>query len=165
MAHLGFVRNGDCFLQIALGGWVSSNYAGIACIGFPQCNGQWLPALHFSEGFSLFSPVGANYQGGVLDNDVRMTIQYIHRLGAILTAIYIFILGLLLLAKVEDKIVRLFALLAILLIIVQFILGVMNVLYLLPLWVAVTHNGVAALLMATLLMMLYLTQGRVPDAR
>ena len=153
------------FCQIALGGWVSSNYAGIACIGFPQCNGQWLPALHFSQGFNLFSPVGANYQGGVLDNDVRMTIQYIHRLGAILTAAYVLILGSLLLTKVENKTLRLFALLAILLIVVQFILGVMNVLYLLPLGVAVMHNGVAALLMATMLMMLYLTQGRFSDAQ
>lgn len=153
------------FCQIALGGWVSSNYAGIACIGFPQCNGQWLPALHFSQGFNLFSPVGANYQGGVLDNDVRMTIQFIHRLGAILTAAYVLTLGLLILAKVESTILRRLALLAILLVVVQFILGVMNVLYLLPLWVAVTHNGVAALLMATMLMMLYLTQGRSCDAR
>jgi heme a synthase len=153
------------FCQIALGGWVSANYAGISCIGFPQCNGQWLPALHFSQGFNLFSPVGANYQGGVLDNDVRMTIQYIHRLGAILTAIYVVSLAALLLAKVEDKNVRLYALLAILLIITQFILGVMNVLYLLPLWVAVAHNGVAALLMATLLMLFYLTQGRLYATR
>jgi heme a synthase len=153
------------FCQIALGGWVSANYAGIACVGFPQCNGQWLPALHFSQGFNLFSPVGANYQGGVLDNDIRMTIQVIHRFGAILTAGYIFTLASLLLAKVANKSLRLFAVLALLLVVSQFILGVMNVLYLLPLWVAVAHNGVAALLMATLLMMLYLTQGRACVAR
>lgn len=153
------------FCQIALGGWVSSNYAGIACIGFPQCNGQWLPALHFSQGFNLFSPLGENYQGGVLDNDIRITIQYIHRLGAMVTAVYILSLGLLLVAKIKDKNLRLLAFFAILLIVVQFLLGVMNVLYLLPLWVAVAHNGVAALLMATLLMMLYLTQRGLSDAR
>ncbi|WED44626.1 COX15/CtaA family protein [Legionella cardiaca] len=152
------------FLQIALGGWVSSNYAGIACVGFPQCNGQWLPTLHFSQGFNLFSPVGENYQGGLLDNDIRMTIQYIHRLGAIITALYVFVLSFLCLIKSERKSLRYFALLAIALLITQFSLGVANVVYLLPLWVAVAHNGVAALLLATLLMMLYLTQGRASDA-
>jgi cytochrome c oxidase assembly protein subunit 15 len=153
------------FCQIALGGWVSSNYAGIACIGFPQCNGQWLPALHFSQGFNLFSPVGANYQGGLLDNDVRMTIQFIHRLGAVITAVYVLTLSSLLLAKVANRSVRLLALLAILLVLLQFLLGLMNVIYLLPLGVAVAHNGVAAVLMALLLMMLYLSQGRMSDAR
>jgi cytochrome c oxidase assembly protein subunit 15 len=153
------------FCQIALGGWVSSNYAGIACIGFPQCNGQWLPPLHFSQGFNLFAPVGANYQGGVLDNEIRMTIQFIHRLGAIVTALYILVMASLLVAKVANHYLRLFAFLAILLVLIQFVLGVMNVVYLLPLWVAVAHNGVAALLMALLLMMLYLSQGRFSDAR
>ncbi|MBA3537721.1 MAG: COX15/CtaA family protein [Tatlockia sp.] len=153
------------FCQIALGGWVSSNYAGIACIGFPQCNGQWLPPLHFSQGFNMFAPVGANYQGGVLDNEIRMTIQFIHRLGAIVTALYILVLASLLVVKVRNRCLRVLAFLAILLVLVQFFLGVMNVVYLLPLWIAVAHNGVAALLMALLLMMLYLSQRRFSDAR
>ncbi len=148
------------FCQIALGGWVSANYAGIACIGFPQCNGQWLPALHFSQGFNLFSPVGANYQGGLLTSDIRITIQYIHRLGAMITAAYVVALSLLLWFRVGNKYLRFFAVSAILLIISQFILGVLNVAYLLPLWIAVAHNGIAAVLMATLFMMLYLAQGR-----
>ncbi|KTD13300.1 COX15/CtaA family protein [Legionella jamestowniensis] len=152
------------FFQIALGGWVSSNYAGIACIGFPQCNGQWLPPLHLTEGFNLFAQVGENYQGGLLDNEVRMTIQYIHRLGAIITAIYVLVLSLLCLAKTSEKTLHRCALLAILLLLVQFCLGIANVIYLLPLWVAVAHNGVAALLLATMLMMLYLTQGRPVNA-
>ncbi|WP_028387948.1 COX15/CtaA family protein [Legionella fairfieldensis] len=152
------------FCQIALGGWVSSNYAGIACIGFPQCNGQWLPTLHFSQGFNLFSPVGANYQGGLLDNDIRITIQYIHRLGAMITAAYVSILAFLLLIKVNNRNLRLFALFAFLLVVIQFALGIINVIYLLPLWIAVAHNGVAALLMATLVIMHYLGQGRGYDA-
>ncbi|ASQ45231.1 COX15/CtaA family protein [Legionella clemsonensis] len=152
------------FLQIALGGWVSSNYAGIACVGFPQCNGQWFPPLHLAEGFNLLTPVGENYQGGLLDNEVRMTIQYIHRLGAIITAAYVLVLSLFCLAKTSEKMLHRCALFAILLLIVQFCLGIANVIYLLPLWVAVAHNGVAALLLATMLMMLYLTQGRPANA-
>lgn len=148
------------FCQIALGGWVSSNYAGIACIGFPQCNGQWLPTLHFSQGFNLFSPVGANYQGGVLDNDIRTTIQFIHRLGAMITLIYVLGLSFLILARLTIRPLRLMAWLALVLVLLQFLLGVANVLYLLPLWIAVAHNGIAAMLMAVLFMMLYLSQGR-----
>jgi cytochrome c oxidase assembly protein subunit 15 len=145
------------FCQIALGGWVSANYAGIACIGFPTCNGLWIPHLEFSEGFNLLSPAGANYQGGVLDANARVTIQFIHRMGAVVTAGYIVSLSILLLCKVSHRAVRVLACLALLLITMQFFLGIMNVMYLLPITVAVAHNAVAAMLMATMLMMLYLT--------
>ncbi len=153
------------FCQIALGGWVSSNYAGVACIGFPQCNGEWLPALHFSKGFNLFSPVGANYQGGVLDNNIRITLQFIHRLGAFVAATYVLILSTLLLIRTRAKSLRKAAMLAIVLVIIQFALGVANVVYLLPLWVAVAHNGTAALLLATMFIMRYLATGGAVDAR
>ncbi|STY30709.1 cytochrome c oxidase assembly protein [Legionella wadsworthii] len=138
------------FLQIALGGWVSSNYAGISCIGFPTCNGVWFPELHFAKGFNLFSPVGANYQGGVLDHEVRVTIQFIHRLGAIITAAYLLALSLFILIRSRFNYLRSAAAVILCLIIIQFTLGVLNVVYLLPISVAVAHNGVAALLLATL---------------
>ena len=146
------------FCQIALGGWVSANYAGIACIGFPTCNGSWIPHLQFSEGFNLLSPVGANYQGGVLDANARVTIQFIHRLGAVVTAGYIVSLSLWLLCRVNHRAIRLLAWLALLLVTTQFFLGIMNVMYLLPIKIAVAHNAVAAMLMATMLTMLYLTK-------
>lgn len=146
------------FLQIALGGWVSSNYAGISCIGFPMCNGVWLPELHFMKGFNLFSPVGANYQGGLLDNEVRVSIQFIHRMGAVLTATYLLIFSIIILGKVNSRAFRLGALLVILLVVLQFTLGILNVLYLLPLSVAVAHNGIAALLFATVFSMLQFTR-------
>ncbi|KTC99611.1 COX15/CtaA family protein [Legionella erythra] len=151
-------------VQIALGGWVSSNYAGIACIGFPQCNGQWLPALHFTQGFNLFSSVGANYQGGVLDNEVRVTIQTIHRFWAVVTAVYVLGLSAVLLSRASYPTLRLLAIAALVLVAIQFTLGILNVVYLLPLGVAVLHNGVAALLMATVFMMFYLTMGKQRNA-
>lgn len=146
------------FLQIALGGWVSSNYAGISCIGFPLCNGTLVPELHFAQGFNLFSPVGANYQGGVLDHEVRVTIQWIHRLGAVLTASYVLALSCLILLKTRFRPFRLCALLMLFLVLVQFILGIINVLYLLPVFVAVAHNGIAALLLATVFSTLHFTR-------
>lgn len=149
------------FLQIALGGWVSANYAGIACIGFPQCNGQWLPHLHFSEGFYLFSPVGQNYQGGVLDNSIRVTIQWIHRLGALLTVTYLLLLTSILFRKVRDHYVNIFAIVILALLLIQFLLGVGNVIFRLPLAIAVAHNAVAALLMASLFMLFSCSSRRI----
>lgn len=152
------------FFQIALGGWVSSNYAGIACIGFPMCNGVWFPELHLAKGFNLFSSVGANYQGGLLDNEVRVTIQFIHRIGAVLTACYILTLSTLIVLKTHSKHLRAAAWLLTLLVLVQFILGVMNVIYLLPIKVAVAHNGIAALLLAVIFSMLHFTRGEQKHA-
>lgn len=147
------------FCQIALGGWVSSNYAGIACIGFPQCNGEWWPTLYFSKGFNLFAPVGANYQGGVLDSNIRITIQFIHRLGAYITVSYILILSILLFLFTRIKNIRRGALIAIILVIMQFGLGIVNVIYFLPLQIAVAHNGVAALLLAMMFTLHFLATG------
>jgi cytochrome c oxidase assembly protein subunit 15 len=153
------------FCQIALGGWVSANYAGISCIGFPTCNGQWLPKLHLYQGFNLFSSVGANYQGGVLDHDVRMTIQWIHRLGAVIVAGYLLLLSTFLLSTASNQRIRYAAGLVLILVTVQFTLGVLNVIYLLPLAIAVLHNGVAALLLAAMGMLFYLAQKERAYAR
>ncbi|MGQ3892545.1 COX15/CtaA family protein [Legionella sp. CNM-4043-24] len=147
------------FCQIALGGWVSANYAGIACVGFPQCNGQWLPSWQLHEGFYLLSPVGANYQGGLLDNDARVSIQMVHRIGALVTALYCLSLAISLLVKVKKSVIRVLACLLIVLVLLQISLGILNVIFLLPISIAVAHNGVAALLMATMLVLFYLSTG------
>lgn len=145
-------------LQIALGGWLTSNYAGIGCVGFPKCNGLWLPDLHLAKGFNLFSMPGVNYQGGLLENDVRMTIAFIHRVGAVLTATYLLTLAGLVLLKLRGKYIRRAAGIMAALLVLQFLLGIINVLYLLPLPVAVAHNGVAALLLATVFSVLHFTR-------
>ncbi len=140
-------------LQIALGGWVSSNYAGLACVGFPGCNGSLVPTLDFQRGFNLFSPVGANYQGGVLESPARMTIQFVHRIGAIVTACYITALSLFFVFK-GPRTIRSIAFLVLTLVLTQFSLGVLNVVKLLPLDIAVAHNAVAALLLLGILSLL-----------
>lgn len=148
------------FCQIALGGWVSANYAGLACVGFPSCNGLWWPQMEFSKGFYLFSAVGENYQGGLLDSQARISIQMIHRIWATITALYVLSLSMAMLLKLRLKPLRIGAAIAIVLVIVQFSLGVMNVLFLLPLSVAVAHNGVAALLLATVFSLLHFSKKR-----
>jgi cytochrome c oxidase assembly protein subunit 15 len=147
------------FCQIALGGWVSSNYAGVACIGFPTCNGRWLPNLDFLHAFNLFLPVGANYQGGVLDSAARVTIQFVHRLGAFAVGAYVLMLSGWLWFRVYFIPLRIAAVIATVLVLLQVGLGIMNVVYQLPLQIAVLHNGVAALLLALLFVMRYVVSG------
>ncbi|MFW5815381.1 MAG: COX15/CtaA family protein, partial [Wenzhouxiangella sp.] len=69
--------------QILLGGWVSTNYAALACPDFPTCTGQWWPDSNFSEGFRLWRGVGVDYEGGILDQQARVAIHLAHRLGAV----------------------------------------------------------------------------------
>jgi cytochrome c oxidase assembly protein subunit 15 len=70
-------------LQIALGGWVSTNYAVLACTGFPQCNGQWWPAMDWSEGFTFARELGRRADGAPIAMTALVAIQWTHRLFAI----------------------------------------------------------------------------------
>jgi cytochrome c oxidase assembly protein subunit 15 len=107
----------------------------------------------------LTTDVGTNYQGGMLDSSARITIQFVHRLGAFITASYVICLSILMIWKGKNKRLQGIAYAAIMLICLQVFLGIINVIYLLPLAIAVAHNGVAALLMATMLRMFCLTKG------
>jgi cytochrome c oxidase assembly protein subunit 15 len=70
-------------LQIALGGWVSTNYAVLACTGFPQCNGQWWPAMNWSEGFTVARELGRRADGQPIAMTALVAIQWTHRLFAV----------------------------------------------------------------------------------
>jgi cytochrome c oxidase assembly protein subunit 15 len=70
-------------LQIALGGWVSTNYAVLACTGFPQCNGQWWPAMNWSEGFTIARELGQRADGAPIAMTALVAIQWGHRLFAL----------------------------------------------------------------------------------
>ncbi|MDN3520957.1 COX15/CtaA family protein [Halomonas ramblicola] len=134
-------------LQLALGGWVSSNYAGIACQGFPTCNGQWWPTMDWSEGFHLTQGVGPNYLHGQLHADARAAIQVGHRLGALALG-----LVLLVLAVRHWREARLRPWLGALLTAygLQLGIGIANVLLWLPLWLALLHTAGAVALAVTL---------------
>ncbi|WP_309637749.1 COX15/CtaA family protein [Methylibium sp.] len=72
-------------MQIALGGWVSTNYAVLACRDFPTCQGQWWPeALDFAQGFALLRPLGVGQGGGWLPFEALTAIHLAHRVGAAL---------------------------------------------------------------------------------
>jgi cytochrome c oxidase assembly protein subunit 15 len=145
-------------IQIFLGGWTTSNYSSLACAHFPFCQGKLFPPLELHRAFNFFSPIGTNYQGGVLDVTARITIQMFHRYGAFITAAYLGILAICLMGSQPAGRLRGMGWVIFTLLWLQFCLGVMNVELLLPLPIAIAHNLVAALLllsMVTLLSKLY----------
>jgi cytochrome c oxidase assembly protein subunit 15 len=135
-------------LQIALGGWTSANYAALACgVDFPTCLGQWWPESDFREGFVLWRGIGVDYEGGVLDGPARVAIQLSHRLMAVVVALY--------LAALAVRMIRTPGLVfwgsvLLALIVAQVALGISNVVFALPLAVAVAHQAGAVLLLFTL---------------
>lgn len=133
-------------VQIALGGWTSANYAALACTDFPRCHGDWWPEMDFVRAFNFAQGVGPNYLGGLLEGEARTAIHFTHRLGALVVTL---VLGLLLwrLWQIPQRGARRLSLVIGLILVVQLSLGVTNVLASLPLWVAVAHNAVGALLL------------------
>lgn len=150
--------------QIALGGWTSSNYAAMACgfgnVAFPQCLGQWWPAMNFHDGFILWRGIGVDYEGGVLDLPARTAIQMVHRMGAVVVSVYLAWLAWRLAQRQHGGIAALLGLA----LLGQVGLGIANVHYGLPLPVATAHNGVAAVLLFALLLALARLQRRMPVA-
>lgn len=143
-------------LQIFLGGWTSTNYAALACPDFPKCQTQWVPPMDFAEGFDLWRGLGVDYEGGVLGNDARVAVHYTHRLGAVLVLL---VVGSLVLAvrrrtrnptDGDDAALRLLGAGTGVFLALQVLLGISVVKFGLPLWLAVAHNGGAALLLASL---------------
>jgi len=145
------------FLQIALGGWTTSNYAALACPDFPTCHASWWPAGDFAAGFNFLQQLGPNYLGGQLDNHARTAIHLSHRIGAVFVFLVVLFTVIRLLCIGSRSVTKMaFVLLALL--ILQLILGITNVLGGLPLMVAVAHNAVGAALLlccTTLLHRLY----------
>ena len=140
------------FVQIALGGWVSANYAALACSDFPTCQGQWWPAMDFTQGFTLHRELGETASGELLSLQALTAIHWTHRLMALMVTLY-----LLWLAARLFKISG-YARIAVMLLATlggQILLGVSNVVFSLPLPVAVAHNIGGAILLAGMVMLRY----------
>ncbi|HEX7025815.1 MAG TPA: COX15/CtaA family protein [Gammaproteobacteria bacterium] len=142
-------------VQIALGGWTSTNYAALACYGFPQCNQQWWPSMDFSEAFVLWRGLGIDYEGGVLDHPARVAIHMTHRIGALLVLALLTMLVIRLWRQAAAPVFKGLSLLLSLVLLVQIGLGVANVTKGLPLPIATAHNAGAAILLLTLLSVIY----------
>lgn len=134
-------------LQIALGGWVSANYAALACVDFPVCHGTWMPEMDFQHGFQVMRELGMTAAGTHLSYDALTAIHWTHRLGALVTLIYVG--GLAFVLRRSAGLERYGAALLVILI-AQVSLGIANVLAGLPLMVAAAHNAGGAILLLTL---------------
>ncbi|MHB1952072.1 MAG: COX15/CtaA family protein, partial [Acidiferrobacteraceae bacterium] len=138
-------------VQIALGGWTSANYAGLACPDFPTCQGHWWPRMDFADGFTLWHKLGIDYDGGVLSLAAATAVHMGHRLGALVTFLYVGGLALyIIVAGRADHLCR-YGLALLLVLLTQITLGVLNVLTHLTVPFVVAHNGVAALLLLTVI--------------
>lgn len=136
-------------LQIFLGGWTSANYAVLACPDFPTCQTQWWPEIaDFATAFDLFHEIGPDYEGGVLDHPARVAIHFTHRLGAIIATILLGLFALRLIGRNDGRAAGAAVAAALVL---QIGIGISIVVFGVPLAVAVAHNGVAAILLLTVI--------------
>lgn len=130
-------------VQIALGGWVSTNYAVLACTDFPLCNGAWIPPMNFEHGFHLWRALGMTGDGDVISQDALVAIHWTHRTFAVVVVLYTLWLA----AKLRRfESLRKPANGIMIVIVVQFLTGLSNILLQWPLPIAVAHNGGAAIL-------------------
>ncbi|PAT31108.1 heme A synthase [Vandammella animalimorsus] len=145
LASLVFVA---LFVQIALGGWVSTNYAVLACSTFPDCNGAWWPQMDLRQGFTIWRELGHQGDGGLITFEALVGIHYVHRLFALA----LLMLGGWLVAVLwrHSAPLRRLAQWLLVLLVLQLLTGLSNVVLDWPLLVAVLHTGGAGALVVVL---------------
>ena len=145
-------------VQIALGGWTSTNYAAAACPDFPTCQRAWWPRMDYRDAFVLWRGLDIDYEGGVLANPARVAIHVTHRLGALLAGSVLIALGILTAVRAHNRRLARAGRLLTLAVIIQIAIGVTMVRWGVPLSLATLHNAGDAFLVisiATLLRALW----------
>jgi cytochrome c oxidase assembly protein subunit 15 len=135
-------------IQIALGGWVSSNYAALACPDLPLCLGRAVPPMDFGNAFHVLRELGQTPQGELLSREALTAIHWSHRVFALVA---VAVIGWAAYRTLEVS--KLLATLIAALLLLQFSLGVANVLVSRPLALAAAHNAGAALLLLALVVL------------
>jgi cytochrome c oxidase assembly protein subunit 15 len=133
-------------VQVALGGWTSTNYAAVACPDFPTCQNAWWPPADYGEAFAPWHGLGINYEGGVLGAPARVAIHWTHRLGAVVAGSVLIALGISSAWRTQRRKVRFAGVLLCCAVLLQISLGMGTVLLGFPLPLATSHNAGAALL-------------------
>jgi cytochrome c oxidase assembly protein subunit 15 len=141
-------------LQIALGGWTSSNYAALACPDLPTCQHSWLPRMDYRDAFVLWRGLNLDYEGGVLANPARVAIHFTHRLGALVAGSILISLGVLVATSARSRRLTFAGGLLVLAVLVQISLGVAIVHWGVPLGLATLHNAGAAFLVISMVWLL-----------
>jgi heme a synthase len=141
------------YVQIFLGGWVSTNYAVMACADFPGCNGTMMPKVSWGEGFSLMRELGKNADGSFLSIDALRAIHWAHRVGALVVSFAIVAAAISLMrANVQLKRQAMWIKIALTL---QILIGISTVVFNQPIAMATAHNFFAAVLLATMVVAAY----------
>ena len=163
-------------VQIALGGWTASNYAATACTELPFCNTGWTDNADFAAGFDLWQKgfdfdefkvhelekmqadlahargqSFINYEGGVLEHSAKVAIHVTHRVGAYVVFLLVGLLAILLIRERDSVLLRHIGRAVLLVLMAQMLLGISNIVFGLPLYVAVAHNGGGAILLLALI--------------
>jgi heme a synthase len=141
-------------IQIGLGGWVSSNYAVLACPDFPLCQGEFLPPMDFSHGFTWWRALGRTGEGELVPFQALVAIHWTHRMFAlvVVAAVGVLVCQLWQHSSFSHLVRGLLALM-----VLQLLTGLSNVVLQWPLLLAVLHSGGAALLVALLVVILHRT--------
>lgn len=134
------------FVQIALGGWVSTNYAALICADLPTCQGEWWPPMDFRDGFTIWRGLGVDYEFGVLAPEAMTAVHMAHRIGALVTLLVVGAVAVHVMIRGSRTLCNTAVALTILLLL-QLFMGVANIIWMLPLPLAVAHNAGAALLL------------------
>lgn len=138
-----------CVLQMLLGGWVSTNYAVLACADFPTCQGQWWPPMEFGHAFELLRPLGQTRDGGYLPFEALTAIHMVHRFGAAVVTLSLLALAGCLWRR-QSRSFRPWAQVLVALLLWQLLSGLGNVVLGWPLAAALAHTGGAAGLVVAL---------------
>jgi cytochrome c oxidase assembly protein subunit 15 len=144
-------------LQIALGGWTSTNYAAVACPDFPTCQRSWWPPMDFRDAFVLWRGLAIDYEGGVLANPARVAIHFTHRLGALVAGLILISVGLWAAAGARSAAnlrLRRAGRWLVLAVALQICIGVAMVHWGVPLALATLHNAGAAFLVVCMVTLL-----------
>ena len=137
------------FIQVLLGDWTTANHAALACRGFPQCNGTWLPALNYENALNLFYGL-QNHYSGVVAYDAQITLAWLHRAGALLC--FVILSGITFQATSSpSKTLRTAGLWLSGLLFLQISLSILSIKFELPWWMTVIHATLATLLMLPLI--------------
>ena len=150
------------FVQIALGGWVSSNYAVMACPDFPLCQGEIWPPMNFSEGFTAWRSLGRTADGALISFQALVAIHWMHRVFAVVVVVAV---GALITKLWRQRELSHLARGLLALLILQLLTGLSNVVLQWPLLLAVLHSGGAALMVAILVAVLHRTSHKSLDLR
>lgn len=152
-------------VQLALGGWTSTNYAAAACADFPSCHGKWWPDMDFKNGFVLWRGLGIDYEGGVLDTPARVAIHYSHRLGAYLTGLVLLLLVLGAWRRAQTALTRGAATAVLVAVALQILIGMNLIWQGWPLWLGTSHNAGAAILVLAMVALLRFLSPRAEVGR